>query len=180
MATSPALMTMEQYLHTSYRPDVHFVDGEIEERNVGEKDHGRLQNMIGAWFDAREIELSLDIITEMRMRTSATRVRICDVAVFRSTAPDEQVATVPPVICVEVKSPEDRLSRVLKVLEDYLKMGISNIWLIDPQERLAYTFGKDGLRQQQDLMLRAEEIPVVLDVNELFLRLDRKKASGSN
>ena len=46
MATAPALMTMEQYLRTSYSPDVDFVDGEIEERNVGESEHAELQWII--------------------------------------------------------------------------------------------------------------------------------------
>lgn len=179
MATAPALMTMEQYLSTSYSPDVHFIDGEIEERNVGEKDHGRLQNMIGAWFDAREIALSLDTITEMRMRVTASRVRVCDVAVFSAGAPDEQVAATPPLICIEVLSPEDRLSRAIKVLEDYRAMGVPNIWLIDPQERLAYAFGQSGLQQQQDLVLRASEVAVELNLNELFARLDQKKARST-
>ena len=177
MATAPALMTMEQYLHTAYSPDVDFVDGEIQERNVGEKDHGRLQSMISAWFAARETDLSLDTTIEMRMRVSTTRVRICDVAVFRAGAPDEQVAIAPPLICVEVMSPEDRLSRAIKVLEDYRAMGVPHIWLIDPQERLAYTFGRDGLHQQEDCVLQTNDTAIALDVNELFARLDRKKGN---
>ena len=33
---------MEEYLATSYRPDCDYVDGEIEERNLGEKEHSIL------------------------------------------------------------------------------------------------------------------------------------------
>ncbi len=36
MATTSALLSIDHYLRTSYHPDVDFVDGEIEERNVGE------------------------------------------------------------------------------------------------------------------------------------------------
>ena len=41
-------LSVEQYLNTTYRPDVDYVDGEIEERNLGEFDHGDLQPAIGA------------------------------------------------------------------------------------------------------------------------------------
>jgi hypothetical protein len=37
------LISVEEYLNTTYRPDVDYVDGEIEERNLGEFDHADLQ-----------------------------------------------------------------------------------------------------------------------------------------
>ncbi|RXH57399.1 hypothetical protein [Granulicella sibirica] len=49
MATAPLTstesrpLTVEEYLRTSYRPDCDFVDGVIEERNLGEYEHSRLQ-----------------------------------------------------------------------------------------------------------------------------------------
>ena len=35
------LISVEQYLATSYRPDCDYVDGRIEERNLGKLDHSR-------------------------------------------------------------------------------------------------------------------------------------------
>jgi len=39
---STTLISLDQYLHTFWKPDREFVDGEIVERNLGEKDtpHG--------------------------------------------------------------------------------------------------------------------------------------------
>ena len=175
MATTPALMTIEQYLRTSFSPDVDFVDGEIEERHLGEKDHGRLQLIVAAWFLARESSLHVEAVTEQRLLVAADRVRICDVVILDASAPDEQVTLTPPLICIEIMSPEDRISRAIKVLEDYRAMGVANIWLLDPQERLAYTFGAGGLKQQEDLVLRVTDSEIALDVNTLFADLDRKK-----
>jgi hypothetical protein len=31
----PALLSLEEYLRTSYHPDCDFVDGHLEERNLG-------------------------------------------------------------------------------------------------------------------------------------------------
>lgn len=175
MATTPALMTMEQYLHTPFHPDVDFVDGEIQKRNLGEKDHGRAQGFVYSWFLAREASFALEPVLEYRMIVGENRVRICDIAMVQANLPDEQVGTTPPVICVEVMSPEDHLSRAITVLSDYRTLGVPNIWLIDPQERLAYTYGPGGLEQQQDLVLRALGTEIALDVNDLFADLDKRK-----
>jgi hypothetical protein len=40
---STTLISVSEYLKTTYRPDCDFVDGRIEERNVGEHDHAALQ-----------------------------------------------------------------------------------------------------------------------------------------
>ncbi len=40
MATTK--VSLEEYLNTSYRPDVEYIDGELQERNVGEIEHARM------------------------------------------------------------------------------------------------------------------------------------------
>ena len=42
MATS-TLISVAEYLSTSYRPDCDYVDGEVQERNLGEYDHANIQ-----------------------------------------------------------------------------------------------------------------------------------------
>ena len=44
------LIPIEVYMRTSYRPDVDYVDGVIEERNLGQNDHSAWQDAISAWF----------------------------------------------------------------------------------------------------------------------------------
>jgi hypothetical protein len=39
------MIQVSEYLDTGYRPDCEYVDGELLERNVGEWDHGRLQDV---------------------------------------------------------------------------------------------------------------------------------------
>jgi hypothetical protein len=56
MATLPvsefdeSYVTVEEYLHTVYEPECDYVDGRLEDRNVGEYDHGQLQLLLGALF----------------------------------------------------------------------------------------------------------------------------------
>jgi hypothetical protein len=42
MATR-SLVSVSEYLSTSYRPDCDYVDGVVLQRNFGEYDHARLQ-----------------------------------------------------------------------------------------------------------------------------------------
>jgi hypothetical protein len=37
-AATPLPISVSEYLHTSYRPDCDYVDGVVEERNLGELD----------------------------------------------------------------------------------------------------------------------------------------------
>lgn len=49
MATT-TLVPIEVYLRTPYRPDVDYVDGVIEERNLGQNDHSAWQKALISWF----------------------------------------------------------------------------------------------------------------------------------
>ena len=52
--------------------------------------------------------------------------------------PVEQVPTKPPLAVIEILSPEDRISRYGQRLADYRQMGIPNVWVIDPANRIGY------------------------------------------
>ena len=89
MAANPVtLLSIDEYLRTTYRPDCDFVDGEIEERNVGERDHNRIQLLVAAWFLSHEREWNIESIPEQRTRVSKNRfaslTSASSVATFRS------------------------------------------------------------------------------------------------
>jgi Uma2 family endonuclease len=172
MATTPALLTIEEYLKTSYRPDCDFVDGEIEERNVGERDHNRTQLLIGAWFLNHESAGQIEVIPEQRTRVSDSRVRIPDICLIRASAPREQVTATPPLLCIEVLSPEDRFARITKRLDDFARMGVPHLWIIDPRERVAYIYDSPGNLKLITDRLGIPESPIYLDLPTLFAALD--------
>ena len=172
MATAPTLLSIDEYLRTSYHPDVDFVAGEIRERNLGEYEHGRLQWLISVYFGTREREWNIQGITEQRIRVAVDRVRICDLVLLRADAPREAVTQTAPLLCLEILSPEDRLSRAKNVLADYLAMGVQNIWLIDPIRRSAFTYDTAGLHEADPANLTVPNTPICLDLTEAFAALD--------
>ena len=44
--STKSLISVAEYLNTSYRPDCDYVNGEVRERNLGEMEHARLQTGI--------------------------------------------------------------------------------------------------------------------------------------
>src|SRR5215475_13547174 len=131
-------ISVSEYLHTSYHPDCDYVDGVIEERNLGELDHAELQKAFMLWLSQREREWGIRALPEIRVQTSPTRFRIADVAIVSVTAPREQIIQTPPVAIIEILSPEDRIPRYSVRLDDYRKMGVKHIWVIDPATRKGF------------------------------------------
>lgn len=172
MATAPALLPIEEYLRTSYSPDVDYTEGEIQERHLGEYDHSKLQSLILFTFMLNAKRWGVDAVVEQRLRVAPARVRVCDVVVLRADAPRESVTVTPPLICVEVLSPEDRLARARLVLADYLAMGVEHIWLVDPVYRAAWTFTATGLHEADPANLVVPNTPIRLDLTEAFAALD--------
>ena len=177
MATTPTMLSIDEYLRTSYHPDADYVDGEIEERNLGEYEHAKVQHFIDVLFGNHEDDWGTDTVVEQRIRVNSSRVRVCDVAILRADGPHEHVTATPPLICIEIMSPEDRIPRATRVLADYFLMGVPNIWLVDPIRRVAYIYGAAGLQPAASLVLTIPGTPIRLDLNDIFLKLDRKIAS---
>ena len=91
MATG-TMVSLEEYLATAYEPDCDFVDGDLEERNLGEWDHSRLQTKIAAYFFAQYEAQGMRVVTELRLRVTPNRVRIH----FASSSPTRNNASRPP------------------------------------------------------------------------------------
>ncbi len=168
----PATLTLKEYLQTTYHPDVDFVDDHIEERHLGELGHGTLQGAITAWFYIHRAEWNIRVVSEYRTRVSGTRIRIPDVAVVVNDEKRERVRITPALLAIEILSPEDRLQRVLLRLDEFLAMGVPNVWLFDPQERAAYTYTQAGLKLVTEPRILIPESPIYLDLPEVFSSLD--------
>ena len=162
------LITVREYMHTSYHPDCDYVDGRIEERNLGEREHGELQARI--YFLLKRQRVLVPFL-ETRLRVSATRYRVPDVCAYQ-TKPTESVFTEPPALCIEILSPEDRMNRIARVAQDYLSMGVPAVWLLDPLEKKAYVADiSAGFHEVRDHISTADG-RVVFTLAEIFSEED--------
>ena len=77
----PVAVSVDEYLHTDYEPDCDYVDGELIERNVGEKKHGKTQKKLLIDFEQRSDELGIFVLQEQRVQISERRYRVPDLLI---------------------------------------------------------------------------------------------------
>jgi Uma2 family endonuclease len=161
-------ISVAEYLNTTYRPDRDYVDGEVLERNLGERDHSQPQALIAAYFLARRKEWGLWALTEQRVQVTPNRFRIPDVCVLHADAPYEQVVSVPPRICIEILSKDDSFASIVDRLDDYLAMGVANVWVIDPRLRRGYRYTAEGFYGSKDSVLRTSNSEFAVPLTAIF------------
>ena len=75
------------------------------------------------------------------------------------------------MLCIEILSPEDRVSRTEPKIDEYLRFGVRHVWLIDPRERRAWLFTSEGKREATDV-LSTTNPDIQLPISDLFAELD--------
>jgi Uma2 family endonuclease len=170
MATA-ALIPVSEYLATTDRPDCDYVDGEVIERTMGEKPHSFLQGWLFSIFFAKRREWRLLPLTEQRVQVAATRFRIPDVCLISPDDRDERIVRIPPVLCIELFSSDDTLSAIARRSEDYLSMGVPQVWMIDPWKRTAFDLNREGIKEVQQA-LTIPGTAVTVELSTLFAELD--------
>src|ERR1039458_7898968 len=113
MAAATSFVPLEEYLRSSFEPDAEYVDGQIEERAVGENDHSVWQGAIYFWFQQQAQKGQIRVRTELRVQVAPTCFLVPDVTLLDRNLPIEQIVTHPPVAVFEILSPADALKRVM-------------------------------------------------------------------
>lgn len=167
MAASTQI-SVEEYLKTTYRPDCDYVDGEVRERNLGEYDHSRPQMRLIMFFGARENEWRIRVVPEQRVQVNEHRFRIPDVCVVLADSPVEAIFRLPPFICIEILSKDDTFKSITERLDDYLAMGVPNVWIIDPNNRRGYVCNADGFLEAKDGVLRVANSEIAVPLDSIF------------
>jgi Uma2 family endonuclease len=114
--------------------------------------------------------VQIRVFPELRVQTSETHYRIPDICVTRTSAPFEQIVRTPPLLCIEVLSPEDRMSDMQEKVDDYLQMGVEIVWVVDPRRRKASQ--TDGRSLQPVDVLTVPDTAIRIPVSEVFAELD--------
>lgn len=136
--TTTAPVSVEEYLRTSYEPDVEYIDGQLEERNVGEIEHARIIKKIMTALVKHEQEWQVEVLSDVRMQVGPNRYRVPDIVISRRSSQDKRIVREAPLVVIEVLSPEDRISRYHQRISDYRAMGVQAIWVVDPEDRCGW------------------------------------------
>ncbi|MBV9294515.1 MAG: Uma2 family endonuclease [Acidobacteriaceae bacterium] len=160
-------ISVEEYLKTVYRPDCDYIDGLVEERNLGERDHAWMQARLVTFFMSRFRETGIAALPEWRFQVKPTRFRIPDVVLTRGK-PDEQILTKPPLLCIEILSPEDTVSRLNERVRDYLDFGVPVVWVIDPVERRVWIYRTSGMEDATGEFIKLDDTTLEVPFSDIF------------
>ncbi len=163
MATTK--VSLEEYLNTSYRPDVEYIDGELKERNVGELEHARMVKAILRWFVQYESAWELEALPDVRVQVSAENYRVPDVCLRRLANRDIRFVTSVPAVVIEVLSPEDSISDYRARIADYRQKGIPGIWVVDPKTRKGWDCSSGNWIETT--VFRLADSPIYLDLSAI-------------
>jgi len=167
--TTKTLMDVEEYLRTSFEDaDCEYLEGEIVERNMGELPHGRVQGRLFYLLTQQMSSLKIEAVPEIRIQTRPRRYRVADVAVWRQGFIGDRIPTVPPLLVIEILSSEDRMTRMLPKVQEYLALGVEWVWVIDPDEKKALSFSRQEPGGRLVDELRTEDPAIAIPLESVF------------
>ena len=79
---NPPLAPVDEYLHSSYNPDMEYVDGVLVERNVGTPAHSALLKILTVHLAGYEKQFRIAVRPECRTRIEEARFRVPDILVM--------------------------------------------------------------------------------------------------
>jgi Uma2 family endonuclease len=121
----------------------------------------------------KRAEWEVEVFPELRTQTKARNFRVPDVLVMRAEDKFERYVTQPPLIAIEILSPEDSVRAMQGKADEYNSFGVENIWIIDPEPRIAYRYTGSALEEVQNGELAVAGTAIRIDLSEMFAELDR-------
>jgi Uma2 family endonuclease len=137
------MIPVDEYLNSSYCPDMDYVDGVLVERDVPTIAHSLLQVNLIRYFSQFEKALSFLSLPAVRTQiVERARYRVPDFVLCGVPLPTGKVVTSVPLCVIEILSPDHRMPDQLKRFRDYEGLGVAEVVLLDPEQFIAFAFGR--------------------------------------
>jgi Uma2 family endonuclease len=166
--STETLLSLDDYLNTSYSPDREYRDGVLVERNVGENAHARLQILLGAFLVAHERRWKIKTYTELRTKIRERWYPIPDVCIYSLPAFEGRYPEQPPLLWIEILSHDDRMVDVLAKAGELIANGVPYVWIIDPNTLESQLHSADGVNSVPDQTLRLPGTEIVIPLREVM------------
>jgi Uma2 family endonuclease len=162
------LISLAEYLNTSYSPDMEFRDGVLVERNAGDEPHADVQTALGAYIRRRRREWKINVYTELRIRVRAHWYPIPDVCIYPAPKFEGRYPSEPPLLWIEILSHDDRMVDVWAKADELIANGVPYVWIIDPNTLESELRTADGLEPVPNRTLRLPNSPIVIPLDDVM------------
>lgn len=113
--------------------------------------------------------MQIHAVPECRLNIRARKYRVPDVMVLQAAACYPPVIEQPPILCIDVVSPDDRLPDLVIRAGDYWTRGVPVTWILDPETKQSFIYSDQGTVETSGPVLRHGQIE--LPVAELLAQL---------
>ena len=157
------LVSVEEYLHSTFEHDAEYLEGRIVARSAPEKPHSKTQGYVCRTLHQVAHPLGYEVWVEQRIHTqpAPARYRVPDLCVTQGEPP-EDIFTEPPFLCLEILSPAGTAVEVWAKIREYLAFGVAYVWIVDPNTGKGEIHSPDGTERVENGRFRAGEIEVHL------------------
>ena len=182
MAAQPnsPLVTVEEYLNSSYHPEMEFVDGMLVERSVQTIAHSLLCMLLIEHFALFRRQLGFKALPEARTQIiELARYRVPDIVLCPEPLDEGRVVVTVPWAVIEIESPDDKAGMQRRRFRDYLAVGVRHMILLDPEDLIAHRFENGSLIQTAFTELQLPTGTLPFNTEEVFKQLvEERRRSG--
>lgn len=175
MAAQSQPLSLEEFhrLYDGAKPAYEYWYGTAVRKSMPTLLHGLVQYIImmllhkAGWNTAPEVRLKIVRDAEPVPDVIAVRSK------FKGRYPSEA-----PELCIEILSPGDTLAKALKKAKTYISWGSQCVWIIDPENRTAWSLSGEAPEPvwvPPDGALRIAD--TAIDLPALFAEVDSKLES---
>jgi Uma2 family endonuclease len=166
MATSKALLTIEEFVRLPEPPDFWYelVEGELVKVSPGMLLHNRVRDrllhLLMTFLESNNLGT---VVSEQAFHLFGATVRIPDIAFVRAgrELPLKELPKGAPDLAIEVISPGNTFREMERKVSDYFAGGCKRVWVVYPDEGEVYIHGLAGvtLRSAGDSLEDVELLP---------------------
>ncbi len=151
------LLTAEEFLAIPGDEPHELAQGEVVEMTLPGGRHGlvcaRIARLLGNWADSHEAGEVLSNDSAVITERDPDSVRGPDVQFFSIDRLPDDFPPVgplrqPPDLAIEVVSDSDRWSDVINKVDEFLGVGVREVWVIEPEGQFVEIFRPDGCHRR--------------------------------
>ena len=179
------LMTADEFWEFVHRPenqdrDFELIRGEVVEVSRPTKPHGRVCFRVGFFLELYAERIGSGYVVSndsgIAIGDDPDSVLGPDVAYFTDANKFEDMhpkwGEVPPVLAVEISSPNDRPGRMNAKIQEYLTNGVKVVWQVDYEERNVTVYRPNKTMEvvrESDELTGGDDLPgLVIKVADIF------------
>jgi Uma2 family endonuclease len=163
-----ALVSLDEYLKTSYSPDREYRDGLLVERNLGEREHSLLQIGFASYLVRRRRQWNIEPYLSLRVRVRHQWYAVPDVCIYGLPGFEGRYPERPPLLWIEILSCDDCMVDVWAKAGELVDNGVPYVWIIDPSTLENELRTPAGIQSVADKTLRIPDSPIMIPLAGLM------------